>query len=379
MSSYGIPDANRVAVVVAYDCFSSRRNRWCPPSCGRGKTQPHRRSDASGKLGKLIGLTRFLGAALIVAAFAASAQAQTSVTLAWDPDPSGAIAGYHLHERIDGQAYTNVIDVGNATSATVSNLIAGVTYFFAVSAYDVNHVESDPSDEIPYTVPLPTNNIPPIALQIQSVPGGSFILNGTGQAGQTYNVLASQDLKVWTVIGTVTPDASGSFTFTDPAGTSLPMCLYRLQLVQVTTPNLQICASPDGTVTLSGAGQAGQTYNVLASQDLKVWTVIGTVTPDASGSFTFTDPAGTSLPMCLYRIQPFEVIPPTLQICASAGAPITLSGTGQPGQTYNVLSSQDLVTWTPIGTMTLDATGAGQFTDPASPSLPNCFYRLQAQ
>jgi hypothetical protein len=181
------------------------------------------------------------------------------------------------------------------------------------------------------------------------------------------------------VIGTVTPDANGSFTFTDPAGTSLPMCLYRLQLVQVTTPNLQICASPDGTVTLSGAGQAGQTYNVLASQDLKVWTVIGTVTPDASGSFTFTDPAGTSLPMRLYRIQPFSVIPPTLQICASAGAPITLSGTGQPGQTYNVLSSQDLVTWTPIGTMTLDATGAGQFTDPASTSLPNCFYRLQGE
>ena len=180
MSSYGIPDAKRAAVVVAYDCFSSRRNRWCPTSCVGGETQPHRRSDAPGKLRKLIGLTRFLGAALIVAAFAASAQAQTSVTLAWDPDPSGTIAGYYLHERIDGQTYTNVIDVGNATSATVSNLIAGATYFFAVSAYDVNQVESDPSDEIPYTVPLPTNNIPPIALQFQSVPGGSFILNGTG-------------------------------------------------------------------------------------------------------------------------------------------------------------------------------------------------------
>src|ERR1019366_7487959 len=181
------------------------------------------------------------------------------------------------------------------------------------------------------------------------------------------------------VIGTVTPDASGSFTFTDPAGTSLPMCLYRLQLVQVTTPNLQICASPDGTVILSGAGQAGQTYNVVACQDLKAGTVFGTLTPDVGVDFPFPDPAGTSLPMCLYRIQPFSVVPPTLQICASAGAPITLCGTGQPGQRYNVLSSQDLVSWTPIGTMTLDATGAGQFTDPASPSLPNCFYRLQAQ
>ena len=52
---------------------------------------------------------------------------------------------------------------------------------------------------------------------------------------------------------------------------------------------------------------------------------------------------------------------------------------GQPGQTYNVLSSQDLVNWTVIGTITLDATGSGQVTDPASSSLPNSYYRLQGQ
>jgi hypothetical protein len=377
MCSYGIPDANRAAVAVAYDSFPSRRNRWFPPSFVRGETQPHRRSDAPDKLGKLIGLTRFLGAALIVAAFAASAQAQTSVTLAWDPDPSGAIAGYHLHERIDGQPYTNVIDVGNATSATVSNLIAGVTYFFAVSAYDMNQVESDPSGEIPYTVPLPTNNVPTIGLQICASAGGPVILIGTGQPGQTYNVQASQDLKLWIAIGTVTTDASGSFTFSDPAGTSRPVCMYRLQLVEVTPPKLQICASAGEPLNLIGTGQPGQRCNVLSSQDFVTWALIGTMTLDASGSAQFTETAGTTSPVCLYRLQCIEA--PKLQTCPSVGGSVLLIGTGQPGQTYNVLSSQDFVTWTPIGTMTLDATGSGYFTVPAGTGVLNRVYQLQAQ
>ena len=377
MSFYSHPNVNRAAVVVVADCLSSRRNLGCRPNRLRGEAHPHRAAGAPGKLSLLLGLAKCLGGALIVAALATSAQAQNSVTLAWDPDPSGAVAGYHFHERINGQTYTNVIDVGNATSATVSNLIAGVTYFFAVSAYDMNHVESDPSGEIPYTVPAPTNNVPAMSLQIHSASGGSFILNGKAQAGQTYNVLASQDLKFWTVIGTVTPDASGSFTFAAPAGTSRPICMYRLQRVEVTAPRLQICASAGGPVILSGTGQAGQTYNVLASQDLKLWIVIGTVTTDASGTFNFADPAGTSRPVCMYRVQLVEVTAPKLQICASAGEPVILIGTGQPGQRCNVLSSQDLVTWTPIGTMTLDASGSAQFTDTAGTTSPVCMYRLQ--
>jgi hypothetical protein len=54
-----------------------------------------------------------------------------------------------------------------------------------------------------------------------------------------------------------------------------------------------------------------------------------------------------------------------------------LDATGNPGQTYNVFSSQDFNTWTLIGTMTLDASGAGEFTDPAGASRPSCIYRLR--
>jgi hypothetical protein len=93
------------------------------------------------------------------------------------------------------------------------------------------------------------------------------------------------------------------FTFTDRAGTTRPNRMYRLQSVTVAAPVLQIHATAGGPVILSGTGQGGQTYNVQGSSDLKTWTVIGTVTANAAGVFTFTDPAGTSRPHWLYRLQ----------------------------------------------------------------------------
>jgi hypothetical protein len=87
-----------------------------------------------------------------------------SGTLAWDPSPDSAIAGYRLYEVVASGTYTNVIDVidvGNATSATVSNLVNGVTFFFAIRAYDAIGQVSDFSNEIRYTA---TNGPPTLAL-----------------------------------------------------------------------------------------------------------------------------------------------------------------------------------------------------------------------
>jgi hypothetical protein len=43
------------------------------------------------------------------------------------------------------------------------------------------------------------------------------------------------------------------------------------------------------------------------------------------------------------------------------------------------MSSQDLTTWTLIGTVTLDANGSCAFTDPTGSSLHCGYYRLQGQ
>jgi hypothetical protein len=80
------------------------------------------------------------------------AAAQT-VTLAWDSNPAPDIAGYRLHIGTASGIYTTQIDVGKTTTAVVSSLVAGTTYFFAVSDYNTAALESVSSNQISYTVP----------------------------------------------------------------------------------------------------------------------------------------------------------------------------------------------------------------------------------
>lgn len=77
--------------------------------------------------------------------------AAASVTLAWDPSPEPALAGYRLYYGTARGIYSHFLEVGNIVSATVSNLIAGETYYFAATAYDTNGLESHFSSEISYT------------------------------------------------------------------------------------------------------------------------------------------------------------------------------------------------------------------------------------
>src|SRR6202142_388987 len=54
-----------------------------------------------------------------------------SVILAWDPSTDPLIAGYSLYYGGASQTYTNEISVGLVTTATLSGLAEGNTYYFA--------------------------------------------------------------------------------------------------------------------------------------------------------------------------------------------------------------------------------------------------------
>jgi hypothetical protein len=74
------------------------------------------------------------------------------VTLAWDPNTESNLAGYRIHLGTAAHAYNSVIDVGNQTHVTVTNLNRGTTYFFSVTAYNTQGQESDYSNEVAKTV-----------------------------------------------------------------------------------------------------------------------------------------------------------------------------------------------------------------------------------
>lgn len=79
-----------------------------------------------------------------------------SVSLQWDKNLELNI-NYHLHYGTTSGVYPNAIDTLSSTTATVSNLTPGKTYFFVVTAYDSNSNESAFSNEVNFTIPfLPT-------------------------------------------------------------------------------------------------------------------------------------------------------------------------------------------------------------------------------
>ena len=75
----------------------------------------------------------------------------------WDESPSPGVDGYIMYYGTQSGNYTESVDVGNTTSCTISNLVAGQTYYFAVSAYYNNNsgfIEGGLSEELSHTIPV---------------------------------------------------------------------------------------------------------------------------------------------------------------------------------------------------------------------------------
>jgi hypothetical protein len=130
-----------------------------------GGLQSHRARDVLCRLFASFGPARsWVAIFLILVALCPSAQGQSSVTVAWVASPDPRVIGYNAYYGPASSVYTNRLSVGNVTSATISELTKGATYFFAVTAYDSSGLESVPSNEVSYQVPDTTNPAPIVAL-----------------------------------------------------------------------------------------------------------------------------------------------------------------------------------------------------------------------
>jgi len=77
------------------------------------------------------------------------------ITLAWNASPSTSTAGYRLDYGTQPGRYTAGIDVGNTTRHTVTALVEGTPYYFAVKAYNPGRtLESIYSNEVGATPPV---------------------------------------------------------------------------------------------------------------------------------------------------------------------------------------------------------------------------------
>jgi hypothetical protein len=134
------------------------------------------------------------------------------VTLAWLSSPDSRVAAYHVYYGTAPSTYTNVVDVGNATQATIGGLIESKRYYFMVTAVDALGVESIPSNEVSFTVPGYATLLGSVVLS-NGAPY-QFHLTASGGVPASWTLESSPDLKTWIYV------TSGSNT---PVNVSVPL------------------------------------------------------------------------------------------------------------------------------------------------------------
>jgi hypothetical protein len=149
-----------------------------------------------------------------------------SISMAWDASPDTTVAGYYIAYGLSSDSCTNELDAGNATSATLSGLEEGVTYYFVVIAYDGNGLESPPSNEIVYVAQTPPPATP-ITLQIQNTSTAGLNISFNAPTDGTYQIQATQDFQSWETLST-TNAVAGPVTFPLPDPTVYAQRFYRM-------------------------------------------------------------------------------------------------------------------------------------------------------
>jgi len=150
--------------------------------------------------------------------------------------------GYKVKYGTSSGNYPTILDVGNVTSYTVTNLTNNTTYYFVVVAYNANG-DSPNSNERSAT-PQPT---------IPSAPVLNLPTPGDGQVSLSWNTVSgATSYKIY--YGTTSGGGGGGTNFTQD-----PDCVGAWKLDETTGAYIDSCLANDGTVSGTVTrGVAGQ-------------------------------------------------------------------------------------------------------------------------
>ena len=200
-----------------------------------------------------------------------SALAAKSVTLVWSPSTDPNIASYNVYYGAASHSYTNLISAGNATNATISDLVEGVTYYFAATAVDNAGLESDYSNE---ATNYPANQPPWISsiadqTTLQDTPTLpiSFTIGDVETAASNLSLRANSDNPALVAINnivfggsdsnrtvTLTPTSqqtgSAGITITVDDGNATSSATFRLSVTAPTPANTPPSISPIANQTI---------------------------------------------------------------------------------------------------------------------------------
>jgi hypothetical protein len=171
-------------------------------------------------------LRRFgVGLVVVLAGLVACsiAKAVSSVSLQWTPNTDPSVSGYRVYYGGDSRGYTNVLNAGSLTNASVEGLEEGKTYYFAVTAYDDFGDESDYSVETVYIVPGY------LTMTMGPNPGDLLRVRFPVAPAHWYELQMSQDMQHWSTTWEVLGTSNQWVEFAAPTG-KLPAQFFRVVL-----------------------------------------------------------------------------------------------------------------------------------------------------
>jgi hypothetical protein len=197
----------------------------------------------------------------------------TSLFVSWQPNTESDLAGYRVQYGTESGVYDSVKTV-SVPQDTLRNLVAGTTYYIAVSAFDGDLNESFVSEEVVITAEEMPNA--PIGLVSTSLPA-SIELEWERNHGELdvsgYNVYRSPaGAGEWELLGNV-PEPGTSFS----DGTALPHVLYAFHVTAL-----------DSQIPPNESEPSAETLGRLATHDTGI-LIVDNTWDGTGGPFMPTD------------------------------------------------------------------------------------------
>jgi subtilisin-like proprotein convertase family protein len=327
---------------------------------------------------------------------------------------------------IAGAAGTNIVQSIRIDPGTNANTVVATIEIFpnangtetiTISAFDGENL-SRATFEVDVTgnrapviepiadVSTPEDVSPTVRINVSDAETPLAQLTITGQAANTNLVsgisIANNGTTVQATINLV-PNASGTSPITISAndGTNTTTSTFTLTVIAVPEcPTLGAIADQSGAAGttirvplnvadqdtaltdltfLGGAGGTAVVQSITFDQTATSVTAVITLQAGATGSDTVTIRVldGECAPVTQsFTLRVGDVTPPAATLGITRGTnTITLTITGQAGATYAIEATTDFLTWTQIGTVTIDSNGTATLTIPSTG--PHRFFRTR--
>lgn len=214
--------------------------------------------------------SKWLAIAFSLLLLAAAPALAGTVTLNWDPVPDTDLAGYKIYYGTSSNNYPNVVDVGNVTSYTLTNMADCTVFYFAVKAYDTadNHSALFSNELVGMARPTVVSTAPGTASQNSNnlditITGTNFAANASvvfSGTGITVNSVAVQSCTTAVANISIAPSATvgdRDVTLTNSDSTmGVGTAVFAVTLADLTAPvvsNLTASGltTSDATITWS--------------------------------------------------------------------------------------------------------------------------------